>query len=333
MTRTFDLKPARRTRTPLIIGIVGPSSSGKTKSALRLADGFSRVQPGDIAVIDTEAGRASQHADAHKFLHLPFGEPFGPDDYIGAFETCIRAGVKTIVVDSMSHQWEGSGGVLDMHEAALDKMAGDDWKKRERCTMAAWIKPKAAHNRMKQFVLQQQVNWILCFRAKEKIKPVKGDEPLNLGWQPLGAPDLIYEMLVKILLLPGVDGVPTWTSDKIGERALMKLPGWFRDLFAKPRQLDEDIGEQLARWATGGDDGAPTSAATSRRTTSEAAPHLVLIELLDACDTSELLESTKVEMKARWKSIPEGEARSAVTRAFKAAEERVEEARQKANNA
>jgi len=52
-----------------------------------------------------------------------------------------------IVVDSMTHEWAGEGGVLEMQEAELERMAGNDWEKRERVKMASWIKPKMAHKK------------------------------------------------------------------------------------------------------------------------------------------------------------------------------------------
>lgn len=322
MTRTFESGPARRARMPLMLAIVGASGSGKTLSALLLAEGIKRVQPGPIVVVDTEALRALKHSDGNpdRFVHVPFGEPFGPLDYIEAFKHALKHQPSTVIVDSMSHEWEGPGGVLEQHGAVVAA-------KGERNNMSAWIKPKADHTAMKHFVLQQRCNWIFCFRAKEKIKPKSGGEPEDLGWQPLGAEDLIYEMDLCALLYPGVDGRPKWKSPRLHEQAIMKLPGWFRALFTGDPQLNPDIGEQLARWAAGGDVSQPVD------NPGRPAPHQALIDLFDACDSHELLESTKAEMKARWESIPKGDARSAVTKAFKAAEERVESARQKANNA
>jgi hypothetical protein len=320
-SRTFEAKPAKRERTPLIIGIVAPSGAGKTKSALRLADGFARVLPGETVVIDTEAKRALHHAGDHKFHHIDFEPPHGPLDYIEAGRAAVRRNPTTIIVDQASYEWEGIGGVLEMHDAELDRMAGNDYKKRERCTMAAWIKPKAEHNKFKQFMIQQRVNWILLFRAKEKIKPQKGGEPLDLGWQPLGAEDLFYECILRCLLFPGADGKPTWQSDKMGEREIMRLPGWFRDLFSKPRQLDEDIGEQLARWAAGADITAPgpSATATSSRTRSSTSD---LAERFDACTDHRAFVALETEMRADWDRIPKGDARSRVTAAFRAAMER-----------
>jgi len=65
---------------PLMLAIVGASGSGKTLSALLLAEGIKRVQPGPIVVIDTEALRALKHADGNpdRFVHVPFPPPFGP---------------------------------------------------------------------------------------------------------------------------------------------------------------------------------------------------------------------------------------------------------------
>jgi hypothetical protein len=314
MARTFESGPARRARMPLMLAIVGASGAGKTLSAILLAEGIRRVQPGPIVVIDTESLRALKHSDRNhdRFIHVPFGEPFGPLDYIEAFKHALKHQPSTIIVDSMSHEWEGPGGVLSQH-AAVVAARGDSFK------MTAWIKPKADHTAMKHFVLQQRCNWIFCFRAKEKIKPRKGGDPEDLGWQPLAAEDLIYEMDLCALLYPGVDGRPKWKSPQLHEQEIMKLPGWWRALFAGEPQLNPDIGEQLARWAAGGDVGAPAD--TRRPSTARAG----LVERLNAC-TADDFEALKAEMKATWESIPKGEARTAVTAAFKAAETRIEQA-------
>src|SRR5438128_3503645 len=104
MGRTFEDRPAVREATPLLVGLIGPSSSGKTFSALRLATGIQRVSGGEIFVIDTEARRALHYAEKFTFRHVPFGAPFGPLDYLTAIEHCIARGAKTIVVDSISHE-------------------------------------------------------------------------------------------------------------------------------------------------------------------------------------------------------------------------------------
>jgi energy-coupling factor transporter ATP-binding protein EcfA2 len=251
--RTFEDKPAVREQTPLLMGLVGASGSGKTFSALRLATGIQRVTGGDIYGIDTEARRMLHYSDRFKFRHVEFKAPFGPLDYAGAIEHCVKKGAKIIVVDSQSHEHEGPGGVLEMHEAEMVRLAAA-WKTSEsKTTMAAWSKPKAERRRFINTVLQMPCSFIFCFRAKEKIKIVKGKDPEQLGWMPIAGEEFVYEMALNCMLLPGSNGYPNWQSEYPGERSMMKLPEQFIHLFQDPNgtQLSEDIGEKLARWASG----------------------------------------------------------------------------------
>ncbi|BBF92675.1 hypothetical protein [Blastochloris tepida] len=259
MTRQFVASPAKRDAVPLLFGITGPSGGGKTFSALRLATGISEVVGGDVFYIDTEAKRALHYADMFRFRHVPFEPPFGALDYLEALRFCKAQGAGVVVVDSMSHEHEGPGGLLDSHERELDRMAGDDWKKREAMNMLAWQKPKSARRALINGILQMGVNAVFCFRAKETAKPMRGDDGktrvVQLGFMPIAGDEFVYEMTVNCLLLPGAKGVPTWSSDNVGERQMMKLPEQFRGLFAKSRPLDENIGRELAMWARGGAQG------------------------------------------------------------------------------
>ena len=257
--RVFEAKPAVREAVGLLIGLVGPSSSGKTFSALRLASGIQRVVGGEIDVIDTENGRALYYADKFKFNHIRFVAPFSPLDYLEAVRYCAKRGAKTIVIDSMSHEHEGPGGLLEWHQAETERLA-KLWKVPEsKAQLAAWAPPKAARRRLINEILQLNVNLVLTFRAKEKIKVVKGKDPVELGWQPICGDEFMYEMVLQCLLKPGSQGAPSWTSDYDAERAIMKKPTQFTSLFGtQVKQLDEDMGAALAQWAVGGVREAPS---------------------------------------------------------------------------
>jgi hypothetical protein len=251
VTRKFEDKPAVRERVPLLVGLVGASGSGKTYSALRLATGIQRVVGGDIGVIDTEARRALHYADTFKFRHLEFGAPFGPLDYLAAIEH-MAGKVKTLIIDSMSHEHEGPGGVLEMHEQELDRIAGTDWAKREKNNFTAWVKPKQQRRQLINRLLQLDLNIVFCFRAKEKLKIKQGEKPKALGWMPIAGEEFVYEMTANCLLYPGSGGVPTWHPEEFGERQMIKLPAQFKSVFTREQPLSEDIGEALAKWAEGG---------------------------------------------------------------------------------
>ncbi len=252
ITRTFVDSVAVRQATPLLFGIFGPSGSGKTFSSLRLATGMQRVCGGEIFFIDSEANRALAYAERFKFRHVPFGAPFSPLDYLAAIEYCVSKGARVIIVDSMSHEHEGPGGVLEEHDAEMERLA-KLWKTSEsKTTIAAWSVPKAKRRRLINTILQLNVNMIFCFRAKEKLKIVPGKDPQQLGFMPIGGEDMIYELMATGLLLPNAKGVPTWNPGEIGEKLMVKLPEQFTELFAgEPRPLDEKTGETLARWAAG----------------------------------------------------------------------------------
>lgn len=259
--RTFEDKPAVREQVPLLIGLMGPSGGGKTFSALRLASGIQRVSGGDIFVIDTEARRSLHYADQFKFRHLNFTAPFGPLDYLAAIQHCVTSGAGVVIIDSCSHEHEGPGGVLEMHDAEVKRMAGNDFKKAEKVKMLAWSKPKRERQRLINSVLQMQTHFIFCFRAKEKIKIAKGKDPEPRGFMPIAAPEWVYEMTACCLLPPAAKGVPQWVTEyPDGEGLMIKHPGQFADILTpggNTARLDESIGERMALWAAGG---APNAA-------------------------------------------------------------------------
>jgi hypothetical protein len=237
---------------------MGPSGGGKTKSALRLATGIQRVSGGDIFVVDTEARRSLHYADEFKFRHVEFGAPFAPLDYLAAIEHCVKKGAGVIVVDSMSHEHEGPGGVLEMHEAEVQKLSKGDRDKANNVKMLAWSKPKSERRRLINSILQMKTNFIFCFRAKEKAKmPERGskEQPGSRGFMPIAGEEFIYEMAACALLPPNSEGIPRWmTQHPEGEGLMIKIPGQFYDILnpkGQSAQLSEDIGEAMAQWSAG----------------------------------------------------------------------------------
>jgi AAA domain len=253
MARKFEDKIAKREKTPLIVSLVGPSGSGKTYSALRLAAGIKRVVEGKVFGIDTEAGRMLHYADKFTFLHhVPMAAPFSPSDYKGAIEHCINKGAKTIVIDSMTHEHSGIGGVLEMYAAGAASTGKGDNK------WTAWAAPKKQREDLIAFIIQSGVNFVLCFRGKEKIRPVRGGAPEKLGLMPVGGSEFKYEAMVQAILPSGCNGYPSWNPTEPESQTIVKVPEQYRDLLTKSRvQLSEDIGEKMALWTNGGD--VPTS--------------------------------------------------------------------------
>lgn len=252
MSFTFKDSTEATGELPLLIGLLGPSGGGKTLSALRLAAGIQRVRGGNIVGIDTEASRMLHYREQFKFKHLDFGAPFSSDRYAEAIEAAVgvvQGGV--VIVDSASHEHEGAGGYLEYHEAELDRMAGDDYKKRERMKFTAWIKPSASRRRLINSLLQKKCAFIFNFRAKEKIKVVAGGQPIQLGWQAIAGEEFSFEMVARCLLPPGANGVPDWTKESFEHLAAKRMDS-HRSIIPDGQQLNEDVGEKFALWAKGG---------------------------------------------------------------------------------
>lgn len=299
-TRTFTSSPAIRASTPLFIGIDGATGCGKTYSGLRLATGIQRVVGGEIFGVDTESNRMLHYADKFKFTHVPFSAPFSPDDYRAVIEYCVSKGAKTIILDSATHEHEGEGGVLEWHTEETHRLA-QLWKcSEEKAQMAAWKAPKQARRRMIARLLQINANIIFCFRAREKLKIVPGREPVDLGYMPIGAEELFFEMTLSCLLLPMAKGVPNWESKLPGEKAMMKLPSQFESLFGQPKQLDEETGQRLAEWAAGS---APSTA-------MPPADVERFVEELTKCETMEALAAKFKEADEAAKKAKDAAART-----------------------
>jgi AAA domain-containing protein len=246
---SFTFRPAIREKVPLLIGVAGASGSGKTYSAMRIAKGMSVDKK--FCVIDTEAGRAKHYADQFSFDHGDFAPPFTPERYAEAIFAADQAGYPVIVVDSTSHVWAGDGGCLDMQEAELERMAGDNWQKRESCKMASWIKPKIQHKKMVAKLLQLRAHVILCFRAEPKIEMIREGGKMQVvaktgltgieGWFPICEKMLPYELTLSLLLLASKPGVPL----------AIKLQEQHRTIVPLDRVLDESVGVGLAAWSAG----------------------------------------------------------------------------------
>lgn len=111
----MQLKQSKRQNVKLRLGISGASGFGKTHSALLLAYGMTQDWS-KIAVIDTENSSASLYSDLGNFNVLDLSAPFSPKRYIEAIELCEKSGISVVIIDSVSHEWNGTGGCLQIHE-------------------------------------------------------------------------------------------------------------------------------------------------------------------------------------------------------------------------
>lgn len=122
----MKLQIAKRHQVKLRLGLSGASGFGKTYSALLLAYGIT----GDwskVAIIDTENGSASLYSHLGGYNVLTLTEPYTPERYIQAIEACELSNIEVIIIDSITHEWSGKGGCLEIHESLGGRF--QDWSR------------------------------------------------------------------------------------------------------------------------------------------------------------------------------------------------------------
>ena len=241
------IKPAEPINNRLLIAIAGPQASGKTTSALRLATGITQQSGGKICFIDTENKRALQYASAFKFNHMELDPPFSPERYDEAVKYAEGAGYgegDVIIIDSMSHEHEGPGGVLEIHD---EYMKSKNYN--QKFNMLGWNHAKKGRKRFISFSLQRTpCHIILCFRAKQGLKEVQVNgktQYVNTGLEPIGADEYFYEMNISLILPQGSMGKPDWSekSSRINEFG-GDMP--ITKLLHNSGQISEEMGYRLA---------------------------------------------------------------------------------------
>jgi hypothetical protein len=122
----MQLRKATRKKAKIRLGLSAVSGGGKTYSAILIAKGLVG-NLSKVAIIDTENGSADLYAHLGDFNVLPLTAPFNPERYIEAIRSCEKAGMDVIIIDSITHEWDGKGGCLDIVESLGGKY--QDWAK------------------------------------------------------------------------------------------------------------------------------------------------------------------------------------------------------------
>jgi len=202
----MQIRKAQRQQTPLRIALSGASGSGKTLSSLYLAYGII----GDwskICVIDTENKRADMYSDLGEYNVLNLEAPYSPERYIEAIRTAERAGMAIIILDSISHEWEGTGGALDLHSKLPDYN-----------TYTAWAKITPRHKAFIEAIIQSPCHVISTLRCKTEYALELNDKgrqtPKKIGLKAIQREGFDYENLIYFEL--SQEHVATATKDNTG---------------------------------------------------------------------------------------------------------------------
>ncbi len=272
---SFEITKATRQGIIPLIGLWGGTGSGKTRSALMLARGMAG-KAGRLGVVDTEGKRSCYYSDSIEggFDVINFDPPFTPERYVEAVDM-LEQNSDVGVIDSASHAWFGPDGVLDMHEAVLDKMTkgSTDWRERERLNWPAWREPKVRFKKLINRILQFKKPLIVCFRGETKTRMVKdggrNTVQTDENTSPVFDTKTIFEFHVAMEL---------FQKDGIGGYIRFPMPyakTSHRDLRrcfpeSEKGQLNYKCGEDVIAWCnSAGSPVAPTPTAPAKKSRND----------------------------------------------------------------
>lgn len=263
-----------RDDTSLLIGVCGASGSGKTVTALRMAVGLAAGEP--IAFIDTEAGRARHYFPTpsdkrtqaellkerlFRVRYLDMRPPYSPGNIWSAIEAAIDIGAKVIVIDSMSDEWEGEGGLHQMHDEEVARLGRKPIAEMQEWEIAkynfpAWNVPKSKHKvELMKKLRQVRAHVIFCFRAEEKTQAIQVEEGgrkktaiVNAGWTPIVEKRMLFDLTISFIVTPQAPGVPLMRE---GQAVHGKLNYPYLQFFPEGKQVTEGVGADLRAWAHG----------------------------------------------------------------------------------
>jgi hypothetical protein len=188
MTRSeFAPRKAEKKRVKLKMAVQGPSGSGKTWGALALAKNL--WPDAKICVVDTENESASLYADSFAFDTIPLGPPFTTARYVQCIDAVSTAGYDVIILDSITPQWDGEGGILRRKEE-MDRRPGSNG-------YANWATFTPEHEAFKQTMMQTPMHLIATMRSKQDYILVANDKgkqvPKKVGMAPIQRDQIDYE--------------------------------------------------------------------------------------------------------------------------------------------
>lgn len=222
----MELKKAEKNNVKLKLGLSGASGFGKTYSALLLAYGITEDW-NKIAVIDTENNSASLYAHLGDFNVINVTSPYSPERYVEAIKLAETTNnIEVIIIDSISQEWRGKGGCLQIHRELGSKF--QDWNK---------VTPR--HQAFIDCILQSKCHIISTTRRKVDYSLEKDNngrmQVIKHGTKEITREGWEYELTVNFELV-NINHLARVSKDRTGI------------FLGKEFRITKAVGKKLVEW-------------------------------------------------------------------------------------
>lgn len=229
----IQIRKAARQKAKLRIGLSGPSGSGKTLSALLIAKGITQGRLEKVTLIDTENGSGDLYSHIGDYNIIPIEAPYTPEKYVEAIQACEKAGMEVVIIDSVSHEWDGKGGLLEANELlGQTKFKGNNW--------AAWSVTTPRHQKFIESITSAKMHVITTARSKTDTIQTEDKKIKKVGLKEIQREGFEYELTLNF----NID------RDKHYAVASKDRTGIFSEM--DPFIIDETTGQKLLEWSESG---------------------------------------------------------------------------------
>jgi len=238
----FQVKKAKRELIYVKLALMAPSGGGKTFGGLRLATGMAEEikketgKDAKILLANTEGKRGYYYANEFDYDIVDIDPPHNPEKYVELIEFAVSEGYDILIIDSTSHEWEGKGGCLELHQQAGG-------------TYQSWARVTPRHNKFINAIADSPIHIIATMRGKDQYEMTKDDKgKTNVQKLGVGAKQrdgFEYEFTATFLIdqktnTAEVQKDNTHIFDKEG-----------------PTILSENHGRKIIQWANSGEGYTP----------------------------------------------------------------------------
>lgn len=168
----FKAAPASKQNILVRAFFDGTQWAGKTFSALAFASGLC-PEGKVIGVVDTEGEASNDYADHFNYIVMPLNAPYSPDRYRQAIEALMQQyDIGVLIIDSISHEWEGSGGVLEAKHLYEQQYKAQRGKNAD--SYYTWREYTMVHNRFLEYLIHLPTHLIQTCRTKPHYEVIAG---------------------------------------------------------------------------------------------------------------------------------------------------------------